>query len=113
MACTIGRYVSPSNMMFCDKWDNKKEGFSLCKSLFERKRDTRDSVITNVATQPPIIVPSREREVVAKPNHVAWTSVRQERWEGELVVEGEIPLWLVRKLQIMCILHLRSHLYMR
>ncbi|KAL8255899.1 hypothetical protein R6Q59_030966 [Mikania micrantha] len=25
---------------------------------------------------------------------VAWTSVRQERWEGELVVEGEIPKWL-------------------
>nr|GLL38076.1 carotenoid cleavage dioxygenase 8 homolog B, chloroplastic [Ipomoea trifida] len=24
----------------------------------------------------------------------AWTSVRQERWEGELFVEGEIPKWL-------------------
>ncbi|KAJ8492359.1 hypothetical protein OPV22_014080 [Ensete ventricosum] len=24
----------------------------------------------------------------------AWTSIRHERWEGELVVEGEIPLWL-------------------
>ncbi|KAK4401182.1 Carotenoid cleavage dioxygenase 8B, chloroplastic [Sesamum angolense] len=27
-------------------------------------------------------------------NHVAWTSVRQERWQGELHVQGEIPLWL-------------------
>ncbi|XP_048560347.1 carotenoid cleavage dioxygenase 8 homolog A, chloroplastic-like [Triticum urartu] len=24
----------------------------------------------------------------------AWTSVRQERWEGELAVEGDLPLWL-------------------
>lgn len=27
--------------------------------------------------------------------HVAWSSVKQERWQGELVVEGEIPKWLV------------------
>ena len=25
----------------------------------------------------------------------AWTSIKQERWEGELQVEGDIPLWLV------------------
>ncbi|KAH0468194.1 hypothetical protein IEQ34_003227 [Dendrobium chrysotoxum] len=24
----------------------------------------------------------------------AWTSIRQERWEGELQLQGEIPLWL-------------------
>ncbi|KAK8938957.1 hypothetical protein KSP39_PZI011520 [Platanthera zijinensis] len=24
----------------------------------------------------------------------AWTSIAQERWEGKLIVEGEIPLWL-------------------
>lgn len=27
----------------------------------------------------------------------AWTSVRQERWEGDLAVEGHIPAWLVRE----------------
>lgn len=26
---------------------------------------------------------------------VAWKSVRQERWEGALEVDGELPLWLV------------------
>ena len=26
----------------------------------------------------------------------AWTSVRQERWEGELPVQGRLPDWLVR-----------------
>ena len=26
----------------------------------------------------------------------AWTSVRQERWEGELPVQGHLPDWLVR-----------------
>lgn len=25
----------------------------------------------------------------------AWTSIRQERWEGDLAVEGHLPLWLV------------------
>ena len=28
--------------------------------------------------------------------HSAWTSIRQERWEGDLAVEGRIPEWLVR-----------------
>jgi carlactone synthase/all-trans-10'-apo-beta-carotenal 13,14-cleaving dioxygenase len=28
--------------------------------------------------------------------HSAWTSIRQERWEGDLAVEGRIPAWLVR-----------------
>ncbi|TVU35131.1 hypothetical protein EJB05_17002, partial [Eragrostis curvula] len=26
--------------------------------------------------------------------HSAWTSIRQERWEGDLAVEGHLPLWL-------------------
>ena len=26
----------------------------------------------------------------------AWTSVRQERWEGDLPVQGHLPDWLVR-----------------
>ncbi|KAK8602507.1 hypothetical protein V6N13_057864 [Hibiscus sabdariffa] len=43
----------------------------------------------------PVIVPSPGKETVGPDrNHVAWTSVRQERWEGELLVQGEIPLWL-------------------
>ncbi|KAK1587814.1 hypothetical protein Q3G72_017073 [Acer saccharum] len=32
--------------------------------------------------------------------HSAWTSVQQEQWRAQLVVEGEIPSWLVRYLCI-------------
>ncbi|GLJ14637.1 hypothetical protein SUGI_0236770 [Cryptomeria japonica] len=30
------------------------------------------------------------------PSHVAWQSVKEERWEGELQVHGNIPNWLVK-----------------
>lgn len=59
------------------------------------KRNVRGLTVTNAATPSPAIAPSRETESVVNRNHVAWTSVRQERWEGELIVEGEIPFWLV------------------
>lgn len=49
----------------------------------------------NVATDLPGIQSPLEKEMVEDRKLVAWTSVRQERWEGELVVEGEIPKWLV------------------
>lgn len=54
------------------------------------------TMIVNVATnisgniQSPL-----PKEVATDGKLVAWTSVQQERWEGELVVEGEIPKWLV------------------
>jgi carlactone synthase / all-trans-10'-apo-beta-carotenal 13,14-cleaving dioxygenase len=58
---------------------------------------------------PPVIAPPPARPVADPPRrrgsrgtdgggsggHTAWTSVRQERWEGALEVEGELPLWLV------------------
>lgn len=54
------------------------------------------TVIVNVATNKPAIAQSPvQTEVAGEQKLVAWTSVRQERWEGELVVEGEIPKWLV------------------
>jgi hypothetical protein len=59
------------------------------------KRNVRGLTVTNVATPSPAIALSRETESAVNRNHVAWTSVRQESWEGELIVEGEIPLWLV------------------
>ncbi|XP_021658793.2 carotenoid cleavage dioxygenase 8 homolog B, chloroplastic [Hevea brasiliensis] len=82
------------NMLVSDKYEHRRQGFRLSKAICAGKRDTRDSVITNVATQMPPIIPSPETDVVGGRNHVAWTSVRQERWEGELLVQGEIPLWL-------------------
>ncbi|XP_021911970.1 carotenoid cleavage dioxygenase 8 homolog B, chloroplastic-like [Carica papaya] len=71
--------------------DYIKYGFPLGNSVSSK----RDLTITKVATQLPVVgAPSLETEIMGNRNHVAWTSVRQERWEGELAVEGEIPLWL-------------------
>ncbi|KAF4377217.1 carotenoid cleavage dioxygenase 8 homolog B, chloroplastic [Cannabis sativa] len=66
-----------------------------------------NSKIMNVATPPimpktspvppPLQPPEKKslrREWSGSDHHVAWTSVRQERWEGELLVDGDIPLWL-------------------
>ncbi|KAF4372691.1 hypothetical protein F8388_000858 [Cannabis sativa] len=67
-----------------------------------------NSKIMNVATPPimpktspvppPLQPPEKKslrREWSGSDHHVAWTSVRQERWEGELLVDGDIPLWLL------------------
>ncbi|KAL9400176.1 hypothetical protein Peur_009137 [Populus x canadensis] len=51
-------------------------------------------MVPKVATQAPTVFPSLEKELAGDRNHVAWTSVRQERYEGELAVQGEIPRWL-------------------
>ncbi|KAJ4797416.1 Carotenoid cleavage dioxygenase 8 [Rhynchospora pubera] len=58
------------------------------------------SVITHVATEPRVTVPVIPPIETARPDSTskgkisAWTSVRQERWAGELAIEGKIPLWL-------------------
>ncbi|XP_064967021.1 carotenoid cleavage dioxygenase 8 homolog B, chloroplastic-like [Musa acuminata AAA Group] len=58
------------------------------------------SVRASIATKPrPTVVPfdpavETKQDVGSGRKLAAWTSIRQERWEGELVVEGEIPLWL-------------------
>lgn len=72
-------------------------------SLFSSNKSglcSRPRTAVNVATplKPAPPVPDLRREPLDKKkngDHVAWTSVRQDRWEGELVVEGEIPHWLV------------------
>ncbi|KAJ0031143.1 hypothetical protein Pint_12841 [Pistacia integerrima] len=71
------------------------QSFSSGKGIFARKQDSRNLAVTNVASpHRPVIAPLPEKENFGNQHHVAWTSVRQERWEGELDVEGEIPLWL-------------------
>ncbi|NP_001306853.1 carotenoid cleavage dioxygenase 8 homolog B, chloroplastic [Jatropha curcas] len=91
-----GQCISVSKMVVSDKNKHKREGlFNINKVIFAAKRDnTRGTIVTNVASQLPAIIPSPVIDVATDQNHVAWTSVRQERWEGELVVQGEIPLWL-------------------
>ncbi|PIA27365.1 hypothetical protein AQUCO_07900015v1 [Aquilegia coerulea] len=52
------------------------------------------TVVTNAATNTaPISIPVTESGE-QKSKLAAWTSVQQAKWEGELAVEGEIPLWL-------------------
>ncbi|KAL8522083.1 hypothetical protein ACS0TY_012293 [Phlomoides rotata] len=51
-------------------------------------------VISNVAIKSPGISSPSIQEGEDNRKHVAWTSVKQERWQGELHVQGEIPLWL-------------------
>ncbi|KAJ7958814.1 Carotenoid cleavage dioxygenase 8 [Quillaja saponaria] len=79
--------------------DDMKDGFSFGKSMFTTRKHNfnhQDLILTNVASPlTPAIAPPPEK--TARPDdrhHVAWTSIRQERWEGELVVQGQIPLWL-------------------
>ena len=64
----------------------------------------RDFTKANVASPSlPVIAPptpEERKETTADDrhhhhHHVAWTSIPQERWEGELQVQGKIPLWLV------------------
>ncbi|XWS17709.1 hypothetical protein CRYUN_Cryun33cG0090400 [Craigia yunnanensis] len=88
-------HVSPSTVLDFDQSNHRRDGVFLGKKFsFARKQDRQGLTINHVASPLPVIVPSLEKEIVPDLNHVAWTSVRQERWEGELVVQGEIPLWL-------------------
>ncbi|KAE8669089.1 Carotenoid cleavage dioxygenase 8 [Hibiscus syriacus] len=67
---------------------------SLSGAGFTRRRVAIAGVVSPLR---PVIVPSLDEETVGRHDrnhHTAWTSVRQERWEGELVVQGEIPSWL-------------------
>jgi carlactone synthase/all-trans-10'-apo-beta-carotenal 13,14-cleaving dioxygenase len=60
--------------------------------------ETPTPVIAPVPVPParPVVdAPPRRRGGRGAGEHAAWKSVRQERWEGALEVEGELPLWLV------------------
>ncbi|CAM8886294.1 unnamed protein product [Rhodiola kirilowii] len=58
------------------------------------QKSKSDLTVTCVATRPPITVLTNENDSKSTQVHTAWTSIRQERWEGELEVEGQLPLWL-------------------
>ncbi|XP_030543148.1 carotenoid cleavage dioxygenase 8 homolog B, chloroplastic [Rhodamnia argentea] len=92
-------YVARSIKASSKSSDHLKDGFPLGnKNLPGRKSrgDRRELTVANVATQAPVVSrPSPGKGPAGGGrDHVAWTSVRQHRWEGELAVEGEIPLWL-------------------
>ncbi|KAG9449167.1 hypothetical protein H6P81_009132 [Aristolochia fimbriata] len=68
---------------------------------FTRRPTLESSTVTHVAvtcpaTLPPPPPPPLATEIFQPDNNrlAAWKSIRQERWEGELAVQGQIPLWL-------------------
>ncbi|KAI4337499.1 hypothetical protein L6164_015908 [Bauhinia variegata] len=81
---------------------NNKEEFSFGnKSIFKSQRDILQDrlAVANVAHTLPVVTPPLPPPPESSGSnewrhHVAWTSILQERWEGELVVEGQIPRWL-------------------
>ncbi|XP_049404339.1 carotenoid cleavage dioxygenase 8 homolog B, chloroplastic isoform X1 [Solanum stenotomum] len=86
------------NKILADMFDHgKHESYfgSKLKNNEKNKKKLDLKLVAKVASQLPVIVPPPDQEVINKEKKLAaWTSVRQERWEGELVVEGELPLWL-------------------
>ncbi|KAI3454091.1 hypothetical protein Pfo_010754 [Paulownia fortunei] len=66
----------------------------------EKKKSTKKPcgnpglTVTNVATKPISVVPPSKENTKNDHKLAAWTSVRQERWQGELDVQGQIPMWL-------------------
>lgn len=73
-----------------------KGGCSFGRAVnFSRKHHKGGLRVRNVATRLPETQVSPEKGGGNERKLAAWTSIRQERWEGELAVQGEIPLWLV------------------
>lgn len=87
------------NKILPNRFDHDKDEpyFGSKVKINEKNKKNLDfKLVTKVASQLPVIVPPTDQHVTKKEKKLAaWTSVRQERWEGELVVEGELPLWLV------------------
>jgi carlactone synthase/all-trans-10'-apo-beta-carotenal 13,14-cleaving dioxygenase len=90
-------------MIVCDMADNTcRDKFSFRnKGIDKGQRNLQDRLtVANVVSPSRVITPppppeKRSGTTDGRQHHVAWTSVPQERWEGELLVQGHIPLWLV------------------
>ncbi|XP_042515352.1 carotenoid cleavage dioxygenase 8 homolog B, chloroplastic-like [Macadamia integrifolia] len=94
-----GSNLFPSTSKDSNEFESVRiKGLSLKKGLPFIDRNMKELTITNVATRPrhPVIIPdpSLPPETVNDRKLAAWTSIKQERWEGELLVHGEIPMWL-------------------
>lgn len=76
--------------------NHASDGCSFGQPSFPKNKKSRELNIVSVATDLPMVVQSPLwKEVAQEQKLAAWTSIRQERWEGELCVNGEIPQWLV------------------
>ncbi|KAJ8531363.1 hypothetical protein K7X08_026797 [Anisodus acutangulus] len=98
----MASFASSATKIYCnkilpDRFDHGKDEpyFGKVKINEKTKKNLDLKLVTNVASQLPVIVPPPDQQIIKKEKKLAaWTSVCQERWEGELVVEGELPLWL-------------------
>ncbi|KAL0687063.1 hypothetical protein Bca4012_086740 [Brassica carinata] len=66
----------------------RKTKLQISHRFFSRR--TISAAVINSASP----VPKKETVEDERRCHVAWTSVQQEKWEGELTVQGKIPTWL-------------------
>mgnify|MGYP004710083367 FL=1 len=86
-----------THMALFEKFDHLKNDHSIFGKVNCQKWDL---TVANVASKLPAaasLAPTVTTMIDTVDNErklKAWTSIQQERWEGELEVEGEIPLWL-------------------
>ncbi|KAL8263386.1 hypothetical protein R6Q59_024735 [Mikania micrantha] len=93
----IGNYGSRSCMAAAnrgssDSSSNINDTFG--QTIFGKNSKSRESGVARVATDLPLVARPPWKQVATERKLAAWTSVQQDRWEGELVVQGEIPQWL-------------------
>ncbi|XP_021739154.1 carotenoid cleavage dioxygenase 8 homolog B, chloroplastic-like [Chenopodium quinoa] len=95
--------IASKSSIKCDSNNRNSLSFGTSQSLSTSKGDNNINLVaTHVATRlPPVVAPAppppptpKKEETKSGGKLTAWTSIRQERWEGELLVEGEIPSWL-------------------
>lgn len=91
----------PKNMVVCDMPHHacRDSSFFPNKGISKARRNLQNHLtVANVASPLHVTAPPPEKPpgtTGGRQHHVAWTSISQERWEGELLVQGHIPLWLV------------------
>ncbi|KAK1315495.1 hypothetical protein QJS10_CPA06g00776 [Acorus calamus] len=96
IAATTAAKAFPSDPI---RSDTSRPTTKLNRGLPNMKQTTIDPLVAGVATRPPppayvLSPPPTETDHHGSSKLAAWSSVRQRRWEGELAVDGEIPLWL-------------------
>jgi len=67
--------------------------------LYASRRSAGQTIISTAAASACHRCRASRRRIQAAGDctkHSAWTSIRHERWEGDLAIEGHIPAWLVR-----------------
>ncbi|URD89200.1 Carotenoid cleavage dioxygenase [Musa troglodytarum] len=91
--------ASPPNCRFHMSSSSRsgRPSFDSFDTICRRRRRAWESAKASVGVEPRPTVsvgPAETGPVDCGGKLSAWTSIRQERWEGKLVVEGDVPRWL-------------------